>query len=61
MGRKEQEGRNCKRAVMNYHYEKEEPRFSHDTHYDKVMNREESVDVFAQIDTRKLENETLLQ
>ena len=30
------------------------------TNYDKVVNREESVDVFAQLDARKLENKTLL-
>ena len=31
------------------------------TNYDKVINRDESVDVFAQLDTRKLENKTLLE
>ena len=30
MGRKEQERRKLKRAAMNYHYENEEARFSHD-------------------------------
>ena len=30
------------------------------THYDKEINREESVDTFAQLDTRKLEHRTLL-
>ena len=29
-------------------------------HYDKVIDREESVDVFAELDTRKLEHKTLL-
>ena len=30
------------------------------THYDKVINMEDSVDVFAQLEIRKLEHETLL-
>ena len=46
---------------MNYHYENEEARFIHDTHhYDKVINRQESVEGFAQLNTRKLEQKTLL-
>ena len=37
---------------MNYCYKNEEARFSHDTYqYDKVIDREESVDLFAQLDT----------
>ena len=30
------------------------------THYDKVINREESVGILAQLDTRKLEHKSLL-
>ena len=61
MGRKDQERRKLKRAVMNYHYEmrKQGLAMIH-THYDKVITMEESVDILAQLDTRKLEHKTLL-
>ena len=41
MGRKERERQKLNRAAMNYHYENEETRFSHDTPsmittYDKI-------------------------
>ena len=62
MGGKEQECRKLKRAARNIGYENAEARFiiaMIHTRYDKMRNIEESVDVFAQIDTRKLEQKTL--
>ena len=47
---------------MNYHYMKMRKQglaVIH-THYDKVINREESVDIFEQLNTEKLEHKTLL-
>ena len=56
MGRMEQECQKLKKASMNDNYENEEARFSLPwyiyTHYDMVINMEESVDAFAQLDTR---------
>ena len=45
---------------MNCHYENEAALAMIYTHYDKVINMEESVDIFVQLDTRKLEYKTLL-
>ena len=44
---------------MNYDYENEALAMIN-THYGKVINMEECVDVFAQLDTRTLEHKTLL-
>ena len=62
MGRKEQERRKLKRAawIIIMKMGKQGLAMIH-THYDKVINMEESFNnVFAQLDTRKLEYETLL-
>ena len=62
MGRKEQERRKLKRAAVNYHLmkiRKQGLAMIH-THYGKVINKEESMDVFAHLDTRKLEHKTFL-
>ena len=42
------------------HYENEEALAMIHTHCDKVINMEESVDFFVQLNTRKLEHKTLL-
>ena len=56
MCRMEQERQKIKGVALNYDYKNEEASFSHDMHnYDKVINMEEFVDVFAQLNTRKLE------
>ena len=56
MCRKEQERRKIKGVAMNCDYKNAEARFSHDKHnYDKVINMENFVYVFAQLHTRKLE------